>query len=310
LLEALRVQTYPLHDLEVIVADGMSADGTRSILEDFGRRHSVPPLLIVDNPARTIPAGLNRALGAASGRIIVRLDAHSLPRPDYVAACVEALGRTGAANVGGAWDIRPGTDTAIARAIAAAAAHPLGAGDARYRTGGGEGAVDTVPFGAFARTWLERVGPYDESLLTNEDYELNVRLRRAGGVVWFSPRIQAVYFARPDLGSLARQYRRYGYWKGRMLRRDPVSLRWRQAIPPSLVATLLLTAAAAVWMPPAARLLGLESVGYAGLLVAAGVTAAIRRRDVALLFGLPAALATMHLSWGGSFWAGLLDPRT
>jgi hypothetical protein len=95
-----------------------------------------------------------------------------------------------------------------------------------------------------------------------------------------------------------------------MLRRDPVSLRWRQAIPPSLVAILLLTAAAAVWMPPAARLLGLESVGYAGLLVAAGVTAAIRRRDVALLFGLPAALATMHLSWGGSFWAGLLDPRT
>ena len=187
LLQALVVQTAPLNELEVIIADGGSDDGTRQALQTFAEDHPELRLRVVDNPARTIPAGLNLAIAHATGEVVIRLDAHSAPQPDYVQRCLETLNRTQAANAGGLWDIRPGSDTWIGRSIAAAAAHLLGAGDARYRIRGAEGPADTVPFGAYRREWLERVGGFNEGLLTNEDYEYNVRLRSHGGVVWFNP---------------------------------------------------------------------------------------------------------------------------
>jgi GT2 family glycosyltransferase len=184
----------------------------------------------------------------------------------------------------------------------------LGAGDARYRTSGRAGPVDTVPFGAFRRGWVEKVGAFDESLLTNEDYEFNLRLRNAGGVVWFDPAIQSVYYARPTLSQLARQYARYGFWKARMISRYPRSLRWRQALPPLFVGTLLLITILSILFPGARTPTALLAAGYAGALIAAGSLRALFRRDLALLLGLPLALAVMHLSWGASFLWGLVAP--
>ena len=148
----------------------------------------------------------------------------SLRRTTSPAAC-RCWRETEAANVGGVWDIRPGGEGWVARSIAAAVAHRLGAGDAGYRAGARAGEVDTVPFGAFDRRWLERVGAFNEELLTNEDYEYNYRLRQAGGMIWLDPSIRCVYFARPTLSALARQYWRYGFWKAHMLTRYPRSLR-------------------------------------------------------------------------------------
>jgi glycosyltransferase involved in cell wall biosynthesis len=309
LIDSILGQSHALDDLEVIVADGMSDDGTRRVLAELAQSHPQLRLRVIDNPDRTIPAGLNRAIRAAGGRVIVRLDAHSQPRSDYIDRCLQTLARTRAANAGGVWEILPAKGSWIARSIAVAAAHPLGAGGARYRAGGREGEVETVPFGAYPREWLDRVGLYDESLLTNEDFELNHRLRRAGGIVWFDPGIRAAYVARPDLPALSRQYRRYGYWKGRMVRRNPESLRWRQILPAGFVAALGLTAAAALAAAPARLLLALEFGGYLALLLLSGIGSAVRRGDPALAVGLPLALATMHGSWGVSFWGGLLGRR-
>lgn len=307
LLEALRSQSIGVERLEVVIADGMSEDGTREVIAAFAKEHPELNVRLVDNPDRTIPAALNRAIAAAGGEVIIRLDAHSLPAPDYLERCLEALERTGAANAGGVWEIRPGADTWIARAIAAAAAHPLGAGDARYRIGGQAGPVDTVPFGAFRREWLDRVGPFDESLLTNEDYEFNLRLRRAGGVVWFDPAIRSVYFARARLRDLARQYLRYGYWKARMALRYPNSLRWRQVLPPLFVlAALGLASAALAGVPGAGILVGLQWGGYALALFVAGARQAARQRQPALAVGMPLALSVMHLCWGLAFLVGLV----
>jgi hypothetical protein len=228
-----------------------------------------------------------------------------VPASDYVERCVATLERTAAANVGGVWEIHPSADTWIARTIAAAAAHRLGAGDARYRTGGPEGAVDTVPFGAFDREWLERVGPFNENLLTNEDYEYNLRLRQAGGVIWFDPSIRSTYFARGTLRELARQYLRYGYWKGQMLKRHPSSLRWRQALPPLFVLGIALFGALAPFAEWARILLLLQLGLYLVTTVGAGLLQAVRLRDHGLALGMPLALWTMHFSWGAAFWAGL-----
>jgi glycosyltransferase involved in cell wall biosynthesis len=301
LLESILNQTFPLDDIEVVIADGMSTDGTRAILDEFSRDHSDLNLRVVDNPDRIIPAALNRAIDAAQGEVIIRLDAHSIPNPDYIERCMHVLENTGAANVGGVWMIRPSHGSWMARAIAVAAAHPLGAGDARYRTSGVAGAVDTVPFGAFRREWIEKAGPFNEALQTNEDYEFNVRLRRLGGLVWFDPSISSTYFARGDLLSLARQYARYGYWKARMLMSYPQSLRWRQILPPLFVLVIIVLGLIGLFSSAAWVLLGLQLGFYAGITFLMGLIEAIRRRDLALIPGFPLAIWTMHLTWGGSF---------
>ncbi|MFQ5923280.1 MAG: glycosyltransferase family 2 protein [Anaerolineales bacterium] len=305
LLEALQDQGWPIAHSEVIIVDGQSEDGTRELVTDFASRHNEMTVRIVDNPARSIPRALNLGISAATGRFIIRLDAHSVPASDYVERCVATLERTAAANVGGVWDIQPSADTWTARAIAAAAAHPLGAGDARYRTGGPEGEADTVPFGAFDREWLERIGPFNENLLTNEDYEYNLRLRQAGGVIWFDPSIRSTYFARGTLRELASQYLRYGYWKGQMLKRYPTSLLWRQALPPLFVLGIALLGVLAPFAGWARILLLLQLGLYIATTAGAGLIKAVRSGDLSLALGMPLALSTMHLSWGAAFWVGL-----
>lgn len=306
LLAALRDQDFPPSEMEVVIADGMSTDGTRQAVREYASSNPGLSIALLDNPERSIPAGLNRAIQRARGDVIVRLDAHSVPAPDYVARCVETLRRTSAANVGGLWVIRAGGPGPVARAIAVAGSNPLGAGDARYRVSGPEGPVETVPFGAYPRPWLERVGGFDEALRTNEDYELNHRLRLAGGQVWFNPAIRSEYRARGSLPELASQYARYGFWKGRMLARYPGSLRWRQALPPLFVLSLLGLAAAAIRQPRARGFLGVECIVYLGVVVGVSLWEAVRRHDLALLPGVAAALITMHLGWGSAFWVGWL----
>jgi glycosyltransferase involved in cell wall biosynthesis len=306
LLEALAEQDIGRDRLEVLISDGRSEDGTRQVIQQVAHRFDDLIVRIVDNPARTIPAALNRAIEAASGDVLVRLDAHSVPARDYVRRCLEVLAATGAANVGGLWEIRPRGEGWIPQAIARAAAHRLGAGDARYRIRGVPGPVDTVPFGAFRRDWVRRAGPFDEKLLANEDYEFNYRLRQAGGVVWFDPSIHSTYYARGSLAELWRQYARYGYWKARMLLLHPRSLRWRQALPALFVLVTVIGLAAALWWPPARLLLGIEWGGYALVLLAAAAVDAARSRALRMVVGLPAAWVTMHIAWGTAFWWGFL----
>jgi len=299
-LGAVYAQTYPRANMEVIIADAMSGDGTRETIAEFLRVHPDLPVRVVDNAQRVIPSALNRAIEAARNEIIVRMDAHAKPYPDYVENCVRALEEGRGANVGGVWEIRPGASTWIGEAIAAAASHPLGAGDAAYRLRPAAGEADTVPFGAFRKSLVEEIGMFDETLLTNEDYEFNARVRKAGKQVWLDPRIRSVYFARPTLGALAKQYWRYGFWKRRMLRRHPETVRWRQAVPPVFVASVFILLLLSFWLP-ACALLAAEVFLYALILFGAGVQQAARRGRPSLALGFPLAVGVIHFSWGGGF---------
>jgi len=309
LLDALYAQTYPRAAMEVLIADGGSTDGTPDAIQAWQHQHPDLAIRIVDNPARVIPAALNAAINASQGDVIVRLDAHSKPNPDYVQRTVTAVLEGRGQNVGGVWDIQPSSDDWIARSIAAAAGHPIGVGDARYRYSDQPGYVDTVPFGAFKRELLAQVGMFDETLLTNEDYEFNTRIRQAGGKIWLDPQIRSVYYARQDLGALARQYWRYGFWKVQMLRRYPGTIRWRQALPPLFVAGLIVLILLSLFFRPARIALAVIVLVYALVLILTGAQLAAKHKDLALWLGVPLAIACMHFAWGTGFLWGVLRPQ-
>jgi glycosyltransferase involved in cell wall biosynthesis len=300
LLEAINIQNYPITDIEVVIADALSEDDTRGVINRFANKNPDLKIRVVDNSKKTIPAAVNTAANEASGEFLIRIDAHSIPDRDYVRIIVNHLQSGIAENVGGIWEIQPGDKSCIARAIAVAASHPFGAGDAQYRISKKAAYVDTVPFGAFTKQKFLELGGFDESLLSNEDYEFNTRLRMGGGKIWLDPAIKCQYFARPNLKQLAKQYWRYGFWKAKMLRRFPQSIRWRQIVPPLFSALVLILFATSFFIKIALIILFLLLSTYLFILLSAGFLEVIKRKSVCYIT-MPCAFATIHFSWGCGF---------
>ena len=306
-LNALVQQTYPPDCLEILVIDGLSTDRTRAIVTDYANAHPQTNLRLLDNQRRIIPAALNIGIQRAKGDYIVRVDAHVIPSNNYVQRCVELLQSGIADNVGGCLTYALADDSPVARAISYAIGHPFGVGDALYRYAQKAVFVDTVPFGAYMRTLFDKVGLYDEELQTNEDYDLNYRIRRGGGKVYLSPDIVSTYIPRSSFSALANQYYRYGWWKVKMLRKYPSSLRWRQMVPPAFVVAFVTLGIGSLIAWPLAFLWFALMAIY--LSMCAIVTAQImRRRRCGLRVGvfLPWAFVVVHFSWGLGFGASLL----
>jgi glycosyltransferase involved in cell wall biosynthesis len=299
LIDALRQQQAPPD--EIIVVDGGSTDGTREVLEARAQAPHRVGVRVLTRKDASIPEAVNAAVRDARGDVIVRLDAHSEPSAIYISRALDRLAEDRAGVVGGVWHVAPGASTATAAAIARAAAHPLGAGDAAYRIGRSRTEpvdVDTVPFGCFRRAVWESLGGLDESLLTNEDYEFNYRVRQAGLRVILDPAIHCTYFARPTLTALAAQYFRYGWWKVQMLRKHPDSLRWRQAVPAGFVASIVaLAAVGAVW-PVAWALLAAQLAVYAAVVAGTAVRVCAKEGGWGRLVPMTGAFSTIHLAWG------------
>jgi succinoglycan biosynthesis protein ExoA len=151
---------------------------------------------------------------------------------------------------------------------------------------------------------------FDETLLTNEDYEFNTRIRQSGGKIWLDPAISSIYYARPNVRELARQYLRYGYWKAQMLRKYPKTLRWRQFLPPLFVLSILLLFILCFFWPPARWLLGVGLIVYTIVVFFFGILMGIKNKNLSTVLGFSIAVATIHLSWGASFLWGILHKHT
>lgn len=302
-LAAVRAQVPVPGGFEVIIADGSSDDGTRARLDDLARQDA--RFLVIDNPARTVSAGLNLAIRRARGEVIARLDVHSEYAPDYLLRCVEELGRTGAANVGG--PARTRAAGYFQRANAAAYGSAFAVGGARFHDESFEGNVDTVPYGCWRRETLERLGGFDESFIRNQDDELNLRIVRGGGTIWQTPRIRSWYWPRSGPVALFRQYFQYGYWKVRVLRKHRLPASWRHLVPGVAVAGGLVLLVLAPWFPAAGVLFAAACGGWLLLALAAAVQAGRRTRDWAVVPALPLVFALYHVAYGAGFLLGLAD---
>ncbi len=288
--------------IEILVLDGESNDGSVALVEQVAATDA--RIVIHPNPRRLQAAAFNRALALARGEYFIRLDAHSLYPPDYLATCLRLLQETGAENVGGVV-LAQGT-TPFGSAVAAAVSSRFAVGDAQYRVATTAGWVDTIFPGAWRTSTLRALGGMREDWLVNEDYELNTRLRAAGGRIWLTPELRPTYFVRSSLTGLVRQYFRYGFWKVRTLLEHPGSLRWRQLVAPAFVLSLLLT-------PLLVHLLGpwLGTVHLSLYLLATMAASALTAAQHGLRYMvfLPVIFATIHLSWGTGFLLGQIRWR-
>jgi len=294
--------------LEILIADGLSDDGTRGLLRQYKE------VRVIDNPGRIVSTGLNAAIAAATGEIIVRMDVHTTYAPDYIRQCVRVLQETGADNVGGPWVARG--RGLLGSAIAAAFQSRFCTGGGKAHDPGYEGEVDTVYLGCWTRSAFDRAGLFDPGLVRNQDDEFNFRLRRVGGRIWQSTRIKSSYEPRNSLPALFRQYLQYGFWKVAVIRKHRSLAAWRHLAPALLVSTILIwlfaTAMSAVLQMHQAAVatgaaLETELAVYFLACVAAAAPLA-RTLDSRVLLLLPGVMAVYHFAYGLGFLIGVLKP--
>ncbi|HEU4411910.1 MAG TPA: glycosyltransferase family 2 protein [Polyangiaceae bacterium] len=297
-VRAVLAQDYPADRFEVLVADGMSADRTRALLARVAAGDA--RVRVIDNLDRTQSAGLNAAIRAAEGEIIVRADVHADYAPDFLRRCVEVLAETGADNVGGA--ARARAKTWFQRALRAALDSPLGVGGSKYRRADNEGYVDTVFPGAFRRRVFETAGLFDPRAVTNEDAEMNQRIHELGGRVYLSRKIVVHYFPRASFAALAKQYFKYGKGRARTLLKHRGLLTVRPALP-----FLMVTGGAALLATSRLHPLAPFAFGAYALGTAAEALRVGRKAGALAVPIVWAIFPTLHLSHGVGFGVGLVQ---
>lgn len=307
-LDSIIANDYPKERLEVIVADGLSDDGTRGILDTYSQRY--PFIKYVDNPKFITSAACNVGILNSTGDVIVIMGAHTIYGDDYVSKCVKALYEYNADNVGGLLITLPKNDTLVGRAIAHTMSSRFGFGNATFRTGSTTvREVDTVFGGCYRREIFDRVGLYDDSLPKGEDREFNLRLRAAGGKIMLVPDIKCYYYARSGLV----EYCRYMILAGK----TPFSVSkligrrvylMRNVIPPLYVLSLLTLLCLSPFSVRFWRLflfiISLHS--SAGLYFALPVVK--KERQARFLIVMPLMFAITHIFYGIGSIIGVVRP--
>ena len=301
-IQSILAQDPPEGGLEIIAADGMSTDGTRQYLEEMARQY--PQLRVLNNPGRIVSTGLNAAIRAARGKVIVRMDAHTRYAADYVKQCLSVLNESGADNVGGPMQTR--ADTFWEKAISAVFHSAWAVGGARSHLPDYEGYVDTVIYGCWKRSVFDRIGLFDEELVRNQDDEHNLRLTRSGGKIYQSSRIRSWYQVRGSLTALFRQYMQYGYWKVLVIRKHQTPASFRHLVPGALVGSIFILAVLGIfWTPGFVAVAGLGVLYATAALLLSFIIAA--RTNWALLPALPGVVWCFHFGYGYGFLRGIFD---
>ncbi|MFF1408325.1 glycosyltransferase family 2 protein [Streptomyces sp. NPDC058289] len=286
-------------EMEVVIALGPSRDRTDEIAAELVRED--PRVHTVPNPTGRTPAALNAAIQASRHPIVVRVDGHGMLSPNYIATAVRLLEETGAQNVGGimhAEGENPWED-----AVAAAMTSRIGVGNAAFHTGGKAGPADTVYLGVFRREALEAAGGYNVEFVRAQDWELNFRIREAGGLIWFSPELKVQYRPRPSVRALAKQYKDYGRWRHVVARYHSGSINLRYLAAPAAVCAIAAGVVVGAAVTPWAFVL---PAGYLAAITVGSVPAG-KGLSLKARLRIPVALATMHVCWGYGF---LTSPRS
>lgn len=300
-VQAILNQNYS-GQLEIILALGPSKDQTNVIAQELAKDQRIK---LVENPSGRTASALNNAIKNSNFDIIVRLDGHAIVDSNYIKNAVKTLVESGADNVGGLMKAE-GTN-AFEKSVAAAMTSKFGVGNAPFHVGGKSGEVDTVYLGTFRKSALERVGYFDESFIRAQDWEMNYRIRKTGGKIWFNPDLIVSYRPRKNFLQLAKQYFEYGQWRKQVTKTYPETVSMRYLAPPITVSGLI----AGFIMILFSKILDiswlqvgwLAPIVYLSVIVLAFLTIGSKLGLLSRLY-LLLVLPTMHLSWGVGFLKG------
>ena len=300
-LQAVSQQDYPSDLLEILISDGLSTDNTRALVAEWMKKD--PRIQLFDNPKCIVPTGMNILILQARGDVIIRVDGHCVIAPDYVSNCVRHLLQDGVDGVGG--PMRSIGEDFTSEVIALAMSSKFGVGNSSFRTESGVSKLaDTVPFPAYTRDIIWKVGLYDEELVRNQDDEYNYRIRNAGGKILLAEDVKSEYYSRGSLIKLWKQYFQYGFWKVRVLQKHPRQMSLRQFVPLAFILTLIF----ALFLTIFTSWGWITLAGLAGTYLIANIAASITMASgegSKKFFLLPIAFTIIHLSYGLGFLIGL-----
>ena len=293
-ISAILNQDYP-GEFEIILALGPSKDRTSEIAKKLAEKDN--RIKLVDNPTGQTATGLNLAIAKSRYEIICRIDGHSEITRTYIRTAVEIMQQQNAVNVGGL--MYADSAKGLQRVIALAMRSKLGVGPSKFHTGGDASESDTVYLGTFNKPALLAAGGFDERYIRAQDWELNYRLRKNGGLVWFDPRLVVTYRPRKSIIKLAKQYFQYGMWRRALLRQYKETINYRYLAPPFTVLASLLSIILSVINP----LFITPFLIYLSLIIIGGLFIGNKLTEKLLM---PIVLFVMHFSWGIGF---LASPR-
>jgi glycosyltransferase involved in cell wall biosynthesis len=304
-LESIIKNDFPKDRLEVLIADGMSEDGTRDIIRQYSNKY--PFIIFMDNPRKTTPVAMNIGIRQARGNYIVILSSHSEIDKNFLKLNFDNITQYNVDCVGGILITVPQNNTILAKSIAKALSHPFGVGNAYFRTGSKESRnVDTVPFGCYKKNVFTNIGFFDEDLIRNQDDELNHRLIKKGGKILLIPDIISYYYSRGSLTKLWRMYYQYGYFKPLVSIKIGAILTLRQILPALFLMSVFLSAIAILFSSHFLYIFTFIVFSYLFLNIVISLFIALRE-DLRHLFYLPFVFATIHIGYGVGYLKGILN---
>lgn len=289
---------YPQSQLELIYIDGGSNDGSVSAIEALlAKKHDLEIKLLF-NPDRITSRSLNLGIEQAAGEVILRADAHAWYEQNYIENSVRRLveqpslggvgGQVKAVGLGSFWS----------SSIALAMNSLSGNGAVAYRVGESARLTDTIWCGCWWRDTIRDVGGFNEDFTTNQDYELNFRLRDSGRPLLFDPSIRANYICRDSLSKLWLQYYSYGVGRAHTLYVHPRSLQYRQVL--ALVPFFAMSASLLCYFWCLEFSLWLLTT-YLLILLVSAVREIFNGESVPTSLAMVPTLFAMHISWGLGF---------
>ena len=297
-LNSISAQDYPASNIEILVVDGMSDDGTRDIIKRLCQEN--PRIKLLENKKRIVPCAMNMGIRAAKGDIIMRMDCHCIYPEKYVSTLVNKLMELkSAANVGGVCITIPANDTMLCQAIAFSTSHPFGTGPSLFRIGCSTVTeTDTVPFGCFRKEIFDKVGLFDEDMRRNEDEELNGRIRRQGGKIYLIPEVEIRYMARDNLKKMIKMYYHYGLWKPLVNKKVGKAVTYRQFAPPLFVIGVVFGLILGIFSKTILTLVLMMLALYYGIVLTISAIEAVKCRKPLLLLLIPVTFTCMHFAYG------------
>ena len=222
-------------DKELILIDGNSTDDTCVIIKQYMQKRD--DIRLLDNPKRIVPYALNKAIEAAKGDIIIRLDAHTDYAPDYFEKILETFAKTDADIVGGPMRIAKGNT--VQNAIGYATCTAFGVGNSSFHFPDYEGYTDSVYLGAWKKSIFKTTGLFDVAFKRNQDDEFHYRAKSMGFKIYQHPDIKLHYHPRKTFALLFKQYYQYGLYKPLVLQKNKSAISIRHVIPAMFVCYLL-----------------------------------------------------------------------